>query len=43
MSYPADIFSRMYATEQQGKLYPKEEVTTTTTQEEDVFQTNIFK
>jgi nitroreductase len=40
MSYPVDILSRMYATEEQGKVYPKEDVISM--EEEDVLQTNIF-
>lgn len=38
--YPSDIFSRMYAGEESGKIYPKKEQTPS--EIEDVLQTNIF-
>ncbi|AIC14193.1 nitroreductase family protein [Nitrososphaera viennensis] len=42
-SYPSDVFSRLYAGEESGKLYPKEEVAQQAPEGvEDVLQTNIF-
>ncbi|HEX6560811.1 MAG TPA: nitroreductase family protein [Nitrososphaera sp.] len=43
MSYPSDVFSRLYAGEESDKLYPKEEVAQQAPEgAEDVLQTNIF-
>ncbi|MEO9364294.1 MAG: nitroreductase family protein [Nitrososphaera sp.] len=43
MSYPSDVFSRLYAGEEGDKLYPKEEVAQQAPEGvEDVLQTNIF-
>jgi FMN reductase [NAD(P)H] len=42
MSYPSDIFSRLYAGEESEKLYPKEEAEQAPEGIEDVLQTNIF-
>lgn len=39
--YPSDIFTRLYAGEEEDKLYPKEEVETVEGVE-DVLETNIF-
>ena len=39
--YPSDIFTRLYANEEDDKLYPKEEVETVEGAE-DVLETNIF-
>nr|WP_294807326.1 nitroreductase family protein [uncultured Nitrososphaera sp.] len=43
MSYPSDVFSKLYAGEESDKLYPKEEVAQQAPEgAEDVLQTNIF-
>ncbi len=43
MSYPSDIFSRLYAGEESDKLYPQEEVGGGVPEgAEEVLQTNIF-
>ncbi len=43
MSYPSDIFSRLYAGEESAKLYPKEEIEQPAPEGiEEVLQTNIF-
>jgi nitroreductase len=42
MSYPEDVFSRMYAGDIRHLVYPKEEQELSSQEVEDILQTNIF-